>query len=165
MRSFVSRGVHRPTLANSDRLIQDVLLLMETYLRHHSVSVDYESSVGLPQIRVDVVQIQQVLVNLIRNAVEAMSDSELKLLSIRVVPVDSGLCFNVSDTGMGIDPEISNHLFQPFQTTKENGMGLGLAISRSLVEAHGGKIFVTSNNSGGATFSFTLPFEASDESS
>lgn len=165
MRSFVSRGVHRPTLANSDRLIQDVLLLMETYLRHHSVSVDYESSVGLPQIRVDVVQIQQVLVNLIRNAVEAMSDAEPKLLTIRVSSVESGLCFYVSDTGMGIDPEISKHLFQPFQTTKENGMGLGLAISRSLVEAHGGKIFVTSNNSGGATFSFTLPFEASDESS
>jgi len=162
MRSFVSRSVHRPTPADSVRLVQDVLVLMETYLRHQSVTVEFETAPDLPQIQVDVVQIQQVLLNLIRNGAEAMSELPSKVLSIRIDRAEYGLRFNVSDIGAGIDPEISRSLFQPFHTTKENGMGLGLAISRTLVEAHGGEISARSNESGGTTFSFTLPLEATD---
>lgn len=162
MRGFVSRSVHRPTSADAVRLVQDVLVLMETYLRHQAVAIDFTTAPDLPQIQVDVVQIQQVLLNLIRNGVEAMSELPSKVLTIRIDRVEYGLRFNVSDIGGGIDPEISRNLFQPFHTTKENGMGLGLAISRTLVEAHGGEISARQNESGETTFSFTLPGEATD---
>ncbi|MCA9095290.1 MAG: GHKL domain-containing protein, partial [Planctomycetaceae bacterium] len=122
----------------------------------------FKATPDLPQIQVDVVQIQQVLLNLIRNGVEAMSELPSKVITIRIDRIEYGLRFNVTDIGGGIAPQISRNLFQPFHTTKENGMGLGLAISRTLVEAHGGEISARQNESGGTTFSFTLPGEATD---
>jgi two-component system sensor kinase FixL len=105
----------------------------------------------------DKVQIQQVLLNLIRNAVEAMEGSPKRELTIATKPeVDNMIAISVADTGTGIAPEMISQLFQPFVTTKRHGMGVGLSISRTIVEAHGGQILVESNPGGGTIFRFTI---------
>jgi two-component system sensor kinase FixL len=107
---------------------------------------------------VDRVQIQQVLINLMRNAMEAMRDAERRELIVRTSGVhDERLTIEVSDTGPGVADDIAPQLFQPFVTSKPNGMGIGLSISKRIIEAHGGEISVTRNAAGGATFRFTLP--------
>ncbi len=107
---------------------------------------------------IDRIQIQQVLLNLIRNAVDAMKNGQRKELTItKHAPADGMVIVSVSDTGPGIDPEIRDQLFQPFVTTKAEGMGVGLSISRTIIDAHGGKLWVDDNPSGGATFRFSLP--------
>lgn len=111
-------------------------------------------------------QIQQVLINLMRNAMEAMKDSERRELVVRTRPIgDSILSVDVSDTGPGISDEIVARLFQPFVTTKASGMGIGLSISKRIIQSHGGDLVVRRNEAGGATFTFTLPLhdEAPDE--
>jgi two-component system sensor kinase FixL len=112
----------------------------------------------------DKVQIQQVLLNLIRNAIDAMEDAERRELVIATSPVADHLVeISVADTGSGISPEISAQLFQPFVTTKRQGMGVGLSISRTIVEAHGGSIMPRPNPGGGTVFSFTLPVVTKEE--
>ena len=106
----------------------------------------------------DRVQIQQVLINLMRNAMEAMRDSERKELTIRTRPIEGGrMQVEVADTGPGISEEIAPQLFQPFVTSKAHGMGIGLSISRRIIESHGGELTVSRNTAGGATFVFSLP--------
>ena len=108
-------------------------------------------------VLVDRVQIQQVLVNLFRNALEAMAQSSRRELIASNVPVDDDMIeIAVSDTGSGFHEDVEQNLFQTFFTTKETGMGVGLSISRSIIEAHGGRMWAESNPSGGATFRFTL---------
>jgi two-component system sensor kinase FixL len=111
-----------------------------------------------PTIAIDRVQIQQVLVNLIRNGIEAMSESTQRDLVIRTVARDEMVEISVLDTGHGIAPDIASKLFQPFVSTKASGMGIGLSICRSIVRAHGGEIEARPNPAGvGTVFSFTLP--------
>ena len=106
----------------------------------------------------DRVQIQQVLINLIRNAMEAMRDSPVRDLVVRTRHVaPERLVVEVEDTGPGIAEEIEAQLFQPFVTTKANGMGVGLSISRRIIESHGGELTVSRNAAGGATFAIVLP--------
>ncbi|MEL6876067.1 MAG: ATP-binding protein, partial [Pseudomonadota bacterium] len=103
-------------------------------------------------------QIQQVMVNLMRNAIEAMDQSSVKRLGISVRSAsDNQLEISVSDTGSGIDPDMGDKIFNPFASTKGDGMGLGLSICRTIVEAHEGKIRVEANPDGGAIFRITLP--------
>jgi two-component system, LuxR family, sensor kinase FixL len=110
------------------------------------------------------VQVQQVLLNLIRNAIEAMEGSQNRDLVISTRPADDDmLAISVADTGHGIAPEMTTQLFQPFVTTKRHGMGVGLSISRTIVEAHGGQIEVTPNPVGGTVFCFTLRALTSEE--
>jgi len=112
------------------------------------------------------VQIQQVLLNLMRNAIDAMAGVEKRELVIATLPVtDNMVEISVADTGSGISPEISAQLFQPFVTTKSQGMGVGLSISRTIVEAHGGSITPRPNPGGGTVFSFTLPTVTKKEAS
>jgi two-component system sensor kinase FixL len=112
----------------------------------------------------DKVQIQQVLLNLMRNAIEAMEDSERRELVVStVLAPDDMVEIAVADTGAGISPEIKAQLFQPFITTKRHGMGVGLSISRTIVEAHGGSIAPRQNPEGGTVFSFTLPMVTREE--
>jgi len=114
----------------------------------------------IPEVVVDPIQIQQVLVNMERNSVEAMStlDSATKRLTIRTeLTPKNALCVSVKDNGPGLSSKIQKTLFSTFQTTKKDSMGLGLAISRSIVEAHGGTLWVDENTSEGVVFKFTLP--------
>ena len=94
------------------------------------------------------------------NAIESMNESERRELTIRTSRVDGGVLAAVSDCGVGIDAGSLEQVFKPFHTTKSNGMGMGLAISRSIIESHGGKLWAESNEERGATFKFTLPVEA-----
>jgi signal transduction histidine kinase len=117
----------------------------------------------LPKIMVDRVQLQQVFMNLMLNAIEAMNDSggELTLTSELQ---DGRLQFSVSDTGVGLPAEKMDQIFSAFFTTKSQGSGMGLAISRSIVESHGGRLWATSNNGRGATFHITLPTHVTESS-
>jgi two-component system sensor kinase FixL len=108
---------------------------------------------------IDKIQIQQVVLNLVRNSVDAMTatPSPRRELTIALAPASDNMVeVTVADTGPGIDPEIEGQLFQPFITTKRTGMGVGLSISRTIIEAHGGHIWAAARNGGGAQFGFTL---------
>jgi len=109
-------------------------------------------------VLIDKVHIQQVVVNLMRNAIEAMEGSDRRELTISTEIVEDGLIrISIADTGPGIAPEVSGRLFQPFVTTKAQGMGVGLSICRSIVEAHSGRLWVEANPEGGTIFRFTVP--------
>ena len=128
------------------------------------VRFDFTPQVGF--VLADKVQIQQVLLNLMRNAIEAMETTERRELIVSTaLSADKMVEIGVADTGSGLEPEIRTHLFQPFITTKRQGMGVGLSISRTIVEAHGGAITARPNSGGGTVFSFTLPAVTREENS
>jgi two-component system, LuxR family, sensor kinase FixL len=114
-------------------------------------------------VLIDKVQIQQVVLNLVRNAVEAMSQSKDRVLTIETVDHHGEALVRVTDTGGGMTPEVEAKLFEPFLTTKMTGMGIGLSICRSIIEAHGGRIWVAKNPVGGTIFSFTLPAASAED--
>jgi len=105
----------------------------------------------------DKVQIQQVMINLVRNAVEAMQESTRRALTITTARDENFALVSVSDTGPGLSQDVAASLFQPFVTTKEDGLGIGLSICRTIVEAHGGKLWMEPNPGGGTVFQFRLP--------
>ncbi len=117
----------------------------------------FQTAPQLPPAHVDKVQVQQVLVNLIRNAIEAMQASERRDITIETTLDDGLICIGIIDTGPGIAPDILERLFQPFVTTKPEGMGVGLSLCRAIVEAHGGRLWAEANPVGGAIFRFTVP--------
>lgn len=117
-----------------------------------------ELAPGLPDVMGDRVQLQQVFVNLAVNAIHAMAGQENKRLAVRTTRIDEGAVrAEIEDTGHGIPPDNLNRLFQSFFTTKQDGMGIGLAVCRSIIEAHGGGIEAANRPGGGARFRFTLP--------
>ncbi len=123
-----------------------------------TVEANFRVTVDDDRVFADKVQIQQVLVNLMRNGIEAMSLSQRRLLTISISGAEGGMIrTDVADTGSGLSEKIQDSLFEPFQTTKATGMGVGLSISRSIIEAHHGRLWAGSNPEGGAIFSFTLP--------
>lgn len=133
------------------------LMAEEAMRRHARIDIDIETDV--PSVALDRVQIQQVLSNLIRNGIEAIDrDSSDKAIRTRVRRTDGAVQIEISDNGPGV--EFPDRIFQPFFTTKEHGMGMGLAICRSIVESHGGRLWVEKNEPRGATFIFTLPLDA-----
>ena len=143
-----------------NKLIEQVRTLMADEIQGNGVSLETSLGEDLPRIRADAVQIQQVIVNLVRNAIEAMAGAPRKPLLIRSRRSASHVTVEVRDQGTGlVDPE---KIFEPFVSTKETGMGMGLTICRSIVEAHAGDIRVVHNEGPGVTFSFSLPSEASD---
>jgi signal transduction histidine kinase len=128
------------------------------------VPIDRDFDENLPNVSVDPIQIQQVFINLISNAIEAMEGSRLtSLVKLRAAVTDQNeVLIQVIDNGPGVhDPE---RIFEPFLTTKEKGMGIGLAVSRSIVEAHGGRIWAENNPGGGATFCVVLPLSLPSKS-
>jgi len=132
--------------------------------KEHGIKVRFDLSPDVDMTLVDKVQIQQVVLNLIRNAVDAMVDTDRRELAIKVSPEkDQMALISVADTGPGIHPDIADQLFQAFVTTKRTGMGVGLSICRTIVEAHGGRIWVEPNEDGGATFRFTVPSISKEE--
>jgi two-component system sensor kinase FixL len=158
LREFVMRGETEKAPEDIRKLIEEAGALALVGSRERGVRSVFDFSPGVATVMVDRVQIQQVLINLMRNAMEAMRDSERRELVIRTSSGDEGsVIIEVSDTGPGISDEIAARLFQPFVTSKPGGMGIGLSISRRIVEAHGGELSASRNAEGGATFRFSLP--------
>jgi len=158
LRDFLERRETFRTVENINAIAEDALALGLIGAKAANIKTNIDFTDTSPPILVDRVQIQQVLVNLLRNAVEAMSDSPRRELSIKTASVNGdGVEVAVTDTGPGISEDIAASLFKPFVTTKKGGMGIGLAISQSIVEAHGGTIKSVPNAGGGTIFQFTLP--------
>jgi len=158
LREFVAKGETEHTLENPAVLLEEAAALALVGAREQGVRVSLRCDHELPDIIVDKIQIQQVALNLIRNAVEAMETTGRRELTIGVARQSDFAFFSVADTGTGIAPEIAQYLFQPFVTSKASGMGVGLSICRTIIEAHGGRINARANNGGGTVFEFTLPF-------
>jgi len=158
LRDFVARRESDKTILAVPRLIEEASALALVGAREQGVRVRCRIDPLVEYVLADGVQIQQVLVNLLRNALEAMHGSERRELDIGVRHTDYGMAeVTVSDTGCGIPPEILPRLFESFVTTKETGMGVGLSISKAIIEAHGGRLWVEANPEGGTIFKFTLP--------
>jgi two-component system sensor kinase FixL len=157
LRDFVTRGESERHIEDLPRLIEEASALALVGVKERGVRVSFRFAPGANLVLADRIQIQQVLLNLMRNAVEAMEGADRRELEITTEALPEGLhAVSVADTGPGISPEIAERLFQPFVTTKANGMGVGLSICRTIVEAHGGKLNVISPPGRGAKFTFTL---------
>jgi two-component system, LuxR family, sensor kinase FixL len=163
LRDFVARGESEKRVESLSKLIEEAGALGLTGAREQGVQLRFRLDPRHDRILVDRVQIQQVLVNLFRNALEAMAQSSRRELTASNAPMaDEMIEIAVSDTGSGFGQDVAQSLFQTFFTTKETGMGVGLSISRSIIEAHGGRMWAETNPAGGATFRFTLPAASSE---
>jgi two-component system, LuxR family, sensor kinase FixL len=156
LRDFVARGETERSVENLPKLIEEASALALVGAKELGIRVRFDFAPAVDLVLADKVQIQQVVLNLIRNAIDAMIGCPRRDLTVTVVPDGDMALVCVADTGPGISPEIADQLFQPFVTTKRTGMGVGLSISRTIVEAHGGHMRVEPNPDGGATFRFTL---------
>ncbi|AMN45009.1 PAS domain S-box protein [Rhodoplanes sp. Z2-YC6860] len=168
LRDFVARGESEYRVEVISKLVEEACALALVGAKDLGVRVKFEFDQTADLALADRVQIQQVLLNLVRNAIEAMQDAERRELTVAVALAPGGMVkISVSDTGSGIAPEIAEQLFQPFMTTKRQGMGVGLSISRTIIEGHGGRIWAEPHPGGGTIFSFTLravtPEDVGDE--
>ncbi len=158
LRSFYKRGLPpKREIVDVKEMIREMSALFRTEAVRHSIQIHSELHEDRPRVLADRVQLQQIFMNLMLNAIEAMKDSGGELqISSRLTP-DSHLIISISDTGAGLPLEDGEKIFDAFHTTKSQGTGMGLAITRSIVEAHGGRVWATANAEAGATFHFTLP--------
>ncbi|WP_297510405.1 PAS domain S-box protein [uncultured Caulobacter sp.] len=163
LRDFVARGETERQVESLNRLVEEAAALALIGARELGVDVRFDYDRRVDQVLADRVQIQQVMVNLVRNAIDAMAGGARRELMISVARVDQDAQVTVADTGPGIAPEIVENLFAPFVTTKRDGMGVGLSISRTIIEAHGGRLWVEETPGGGATFKFTLKIVEGDQ--
>jgi len=163
IRSLYKKSPTQRELVDVNGIIEELLTLLKSEADRYSIAMRAERTGELPKIVADRVQLQQVFMNLMLNAVEAMKDSGGELTN-RSQREDSRLRFSVSDTGVGLPPEKVDQIFSAFFTTKPQGSGMGLAISRSIVESHGGRLWATVNDGRGATFHFTLPIQVEEPS-
>jgi len=163
IRALVKKVPARKDAVAIDDAILEVIALTRTEVANNSVSVRTQFAEGLPRVQGDRVQLQQVMLNLIVNAIQSMSgvegvedgNRELHISTMSIEP--EGVCVAVRDTGHGLRPESLPRLFEPFYTTKPDGMGMGLSICRSIIEAHGGRLWATRCEPRGALFQFTVP--------
>jgi two-component system sensor kinase FixL len=162
LRNFIEKKEPNRAPENPNSIVEQALALGFLGAAEAKISVRLALAPDLPPVLADKIQLQQVLINLIRNAVEAMQNATRRELVVATSAEEGTVEITVSDTGPGLSPDILNRLFQPFVTTKEKGMGIGLTICRSIVEAHGGRIWATPNRDGGATFRFRLPSMAAE---
>jgi two-component system sensor kinase FixL len=157
IRDFLEKRAGHRRVENIITIAEDAMALGLIGAKSTAVETRFLPEPHLPPVTVDRVQIQQVLVNLLRNAVEAMAAAPKRELMLAIARRGDMVHISVADTGPGIAPEIADRLFKPFVTTKPHGMGIGLAISQQIVEAHGGALTVGPNPGGGTIFEFTLP--------
>jgi two-component system sensor kinase FixL len=157
LRDFLARGESEGRVESIAKIAEEASALALVGAKDQGVRTQFSFGRGKDLVLADKVQIQQVLLNLIRNAIEAMHDSPTRNL---IISADNGtdgmVTVSVSDTGSGIAPDAAQQLFQPFFTTKRDGMGVGLSICRTIVESHGGRIWTEPNPQGGTVFKFTL---------
>ncbi len=166
LKQFVAKTVPRLSPVHLNELVREVGSFMEHQMRMRQTTLQLELDDALPTVHADAIQIQQVLVNLLQNAVESMEDVAPGARRIIVTTTTSpaGAQVEVHDHGRGFSADVAEKLFEPYFTTKPDGLGMGLNISRRIIEAHGGRLSAVANPDGGATFQFTLPV-TTDESS
>ena len=162
-RGLLRRGERVRERLDINEVVREVIALMDGELRRNGASLRTEMPRELPPVVVDRVLLQQVILNLVMNAIEAMRavSDRARVLCIRTQEQHSGsIVVFVEDSGVGIDPEHLSRMFEAFYTTKVQGIGMGLTISRSIIEAHGGRLWAVANDERGSTFCFTLPIDA-----
>ena len=157
LRDFVEKGETNKTSEDLNRVVEEAMTLGVVGAAEAGIKLKFALAQNLPEVLMDKIQIQQVILNLVRNAIDAMQTVDVRRLVITTEGGDDTVNVVVSDTGPGLDKSVSDRLFQPFVSTKDNGMGIGLSVCRSIIEAHGGKISATPNPDGGVAFRFTLP--------
>jgi len=164
LRSFYTKDTPvARALVDVNDLIREMLILLRSEANRYAIPMRTDLGFKLSRVSADRVQLQQVLMNLMLNGIEAMRDTGGELI-VRSGPRDKGqLLVSVSDTGVGLPADKADHIFNAFFTTKSQGSGMGLAISRSIVESHGGTLWAASNPGRGATFHFTLPAAADSD--
>jgi C4-dicarboxylate-specific signal transduction histidine kinase len=160
IRALMKRQSPRKDWLQINEAILEVIAVAQHQLRQNDILLEAQLAEGLPLVWGDRVQLQQVLLNLIVNAIEAMIAIDERRRELTIVSAADGpeaVAVEVRDSGMGVDPERAAHLFEAFYTTKDEGIGIGLSISRSIVEAHGGHLSATANVPHGAVFRFSVP--------
>ena len=160
LREFVSKGSNNKSRVVLDKLIQGVIDLVSWELRDSDIQVVFQPDPLAHEVCVDKIQIEQVLINLVRNSIEAIRGAGISGGQVDIatrLTADGSIEVSVADNGPGIDPSMSNSLFDPYQTSKETGMGMGLSISRSIIEAHNGKLWADEQRQQGALFSMRIP--------
>ncbi len=161
IREFARKKTPDLALEDVNRIIEEANAIAAVGSKARGIRTTFDLSHDRPQAKVDRIQIQQVVMNLVRNAIDAMTGHEKRELVLRSQVNELGeIEISVLDSGPGVTEIAAKHLFTPFMTTKKDGTGLGLAICRTIVEAHGGKLWNEKNAEGGATFKFTLPSQA-----
>lgn len=163
LRGFVAKREPDRAVQDINTAVQESVALGFTGAAELSVRLRTDLAKDLPPVSIDKVQIQQVMINLVRNAVEALQDSPRRNLIVATArDGDDFVSVSVADTGPGLAPEVAASLFQPFVTTKAQGLGIGLSICRTIVEAHGGRLWMEPNEGGGTVFRFRLPVAKED---
>ena len=159
LREFVSKGKAERRPEDLNHVVQEAGALAQIGAREYGIHVHFRLHPAPPLVLIDKVQIQQVVLNLVRNAMEAVQDTDRREIVITTMAPVAGQTaeVRVTDTGPGLAPEISSKLFQPFVSTKLHGMGLGLSICREIIEGHGGHLQAEAAKGGGTVFWFTLP--------
>ncbi|MCP4711098.1 MAG: PAS domain S-box protein, partial [Planctomycetes bacterium] len=167
IRNFTRKQELKRKNTDINRILTDGTDLIETDIRQKKVKVHLDLGAGIPTVPVDAIQIEQVTLNLIRNGIEAMDDPSITDRRLHIITriTDSKNMVEVSiqDRGVGIDPDKTEEIFDSFYTTKKLGLGIGLSLSRSIIESHGGHLWAASNPAGGATFKFTLPLKIEND--
>ena len=158
VRGFVAKREPDRATQDLNAVVRDAIALGFVGAADTGVKLEHRLASKLPPALIDKVQIQQVVINLVRNAVEAMQQSTKRVLTVSTArDGEEFVLVRVADTGPGLAPEVAASLFQPFVTTKEHGLGIGLSICRSIIESHGGRLWMEPNKGGGALFQFRLP--------
>ena len=172
LRELLRKGDAHTVVLDATALVRDVVRLVSSDALIRSTRLEVALRAMPSTVRGDRIQLQQVVLNLVVNAMEAMADTpgELRVVVIETALIESAVpegrivSVSVQDAGTGLDRDLQELMFEPFYTTKKTGMGMGLSISRSIVEAHGGRIWGRNNAGPGATFSFTLRYAGAVQS-
>jgi two-component system sensor kinase FixL len=163
LRKFVAKGETEHALEPINPVVREAAELAMIGSRHHAIVTSFDLADGLPDLMIDRVQIQQVIMNLVRNSIDALADVERRELAVRTSLADgAAVQIDVLDTGSGLAEEVAERLFQPFVTTKPDGIGIGLSICRSIVDAHAGRLWASANPDGGTIFHVSLPSDRGD---
>jgi two-component system, LuxR family, sensor kinase FixL len=158
IREFVKKGDAQMRAEHLPDVIQEIIMLTQASVREEGVRVATQLDPMASAAQINKVQVHQVLFNLLRNGIEATQGQLRRQLTVATRPADSDMLeISVADTGSGLPEEIRGRLFQPFVTSKANGMGVGLSVCRTIVETHGGRLWAEDNPGGGTVFRFTVP--------